>query len=428
MCGIFGFSFTGKRAKEIGRRRREVIASVLSVEMDKRGGDSWGWYRSMESKRVAGLGLMSENNSASDLIQSPILLAHTRLATQGEKTVENAHPFDMTSIVGAHNGIISNHDALNEKHRRTFAVDSMHVFAHLAENLDLKEIEGYGAIAYIRKAAPGRVYFCAWNSGDLSIWKVGNAGVIWASTEKAVMKALRLTGLHGKRGVHPIKVEDRQLLFAEDGGVYDAKTKLLFGPRGYGRMGARVVYGSTYGQEWLGIGTRSNDNRGCGEENRIWGEHSDVGDVGGVGDGDDEAVVYDMKTMLPVGDSETTSTFLGATPTDDYDFRLIQEWFLAPWPGTMPPPCVTSNGYFKLVRAKLQNGDIGLYKVGANYTGDAHSTCGYLLAMYCAGDWFWSLSGGKWLRLPVDTGLMIESIEKVGGAPKMLEDKVRIGF
>ena len=35
--------------------------------------------------------------------------------------------------MGIHNGCITNHEALNIKYERKFEVDSMHIFAHIAE-------------------------------------------------------------------------------------------------------------------------------------------------------------------------------------------------------------------------------------------------------------------------------------------------------
>ena len=193
MCGLFGYSVK----EDIGQDKRSLLAAVLSVKMDLRGGDSWGLSRSGEL--IRGMGLIAEGITARSLSKTRTLAVHTRKATTGTVTLDNAHPFAMGDVVGAHNGIIINHNALNVKYNRTCNVDSQHILLHLDEGKPLNDIEGWGTVWYYKKATPKRMYLFRSDSGDLSIFGIGSVsncrGVIWASTETAILAAAHLTGL-----------------------------------------------------------------------------------------------------------------------------------------------------------------------------------------------------------------------------------------
>ena len=154
MCGIFGWDF--KPGKDVSYSRRLIIATVLAQSNERRGGDSWGVYipdkgfkRGLDNAVCMPLTEMAKANT---------VMCHTRKATSGAKTKKNAHPFEIGDIIGAHNGIISNHDELNKKYSRDFDVDSMHLFAHLNEGKSFDDIRGYGAIEYIKNGERGRFH------------------------------------------------------------------------------------------------------------------------------------------------------------------------------------------------------------------------------------------------------------------------------
>jgi hypothetical protein len=116
-------------------------------------------------------------------------IGHTRRATTGSITLENAHPFDMGTIVGAHNGIVFNHQALNVRYARNFSVDSMHLFAHLQTRRSLSDIYGFGAIAFARRDKRG-VFLGTFNGGSLSIAKAPGVGTFWSSEKDHLANAL----------------------------------------------------------------------------------------------------------------------------------------------------------------------------------------------------------------------------------------------
>lgn len=58
-----------------------------------------------------------------------VLIGHNRYATQGKVSVRNAHPFEFSDIVGAHNGTLKNKYYLKDGHK--FDVDSEALYSHI---------------------------------------------------------------------------------------------------------------------------------------------------------------------------------------------------------------------------------------------------------------------------------------------------------
>ena len=64
-----------------------------------------------------------------------VLLGHNRYATVGEINADNAHPFDFSSIVGAHNGTLTNKHSLPDS--KDFKVDSANLY-HSIDKIGLE--------------------------------------------------------------------------------------------------------------------------------------------------------------------------------------------------------------------------------------------------------------------------------------------------
>ena len=108
-------------------------------------------------------------------VDGPIGIAHTRWATHGSPSVENAHPHVCREQVAlVHNGIIENHDALRRKQQALgynfdsetdteVVVNQIHYYLEqdndllAAVKLTVKELEGAYALGVISGKEPGRM-------------------------------------------------------------------------------------------------------------------------------------------------------------------------------------------------------------------------------------------------------------------------------
>jgi len=104
MCGIIGY---------IGKRNAVSIVLEGLIRLEYRGYDSAGIAffsdKGIEIRRCTGkireLALLLESEKPS----SNTAIGHTRWATHGRPSDENAHPHRSNSIVLVHNGIIENY-------------------------------------------------------------------------------------------------------------------------------------------------------------------------------------------------------------------------------------------------------------------------------------------------------------------------------
>lgn len=174
-----------------------MLATVLAVTNDRRGGHSWGRVAPAEhGKARIRRGLGGITAESLELASHVRLWAHARYATHGAHTVENAHPFQIGSVLGAHNGVLSNHADLNKKYKRNFQVDSMHLIAHIAEGRKtFGDIYGYGALVWQVDGSP-TIYLCRMADGELAIAETAG-GVVWSSAEDHLELALTASGLAG---------------------------------------------------------------------------------------------------------------------------------------------------------------------------------------------------------------------------------------
>lgn len=144
MCGITGY---------VGSR---CGAGALVLEglkhLEYRGYDSWGIaWKAGESVEVRkDIGKISHLDPAAFGSSSQLAIAHTRWATHGGVTRENAHPHlscDGTIAV-IHNGIVENYQELREellhKGHRFLSETDTEVVAHLVEEA-LKQTQDFGA-------------------------------------------------------------------------------------------------------------------------------------------------------------------------------------------------------------------------------------------------------------------------------------------
>jgi len=168
MCGIIGYA-----------GERDVVPLLIEGlrKLEYRGYDSAGiavvTTSGLEIRRAEGKLGNLETRLAADPISGTFGIGHTRWATHGKPSENNAHPHrDCTGrIVVIHNGIIENFIGLKKRLAEaghTFRTDTdTEVVAHLVEShlgtmgfvdavrATLREIEGHYALVIIDAGAPG---------------------------------------------------------------------------------------------------------------------------------------------------------------------------------------------------------------------------------------------------------------------------------
>jgi len=168
MCGIIGY---------IGKKNAVSVVLDGLKRLEYRGYDSAGIAffsdKGIEVRRCRGK--IKDLNSLleSENPVSHTTIGHTRWATHGRPSEENAHPHRSNGVVLVHNGIIENFLPLKKKliekgYRFTSETDT-EVLCHIIEDYAkrypledavgkaLKEIKGTYAIAVVKEDEPGKI-------------------------------------------------------------------------------------------------------------------------------------------------------------------------------------------------------------------------------------------------------------------------------
>ncbi len=169
MCGVIGY---------IGKQNVVPILIEGLKKLEYRGYDSAGiaFFRGgrIEVRRCAGKIRELENSIESEHLQSFLGIGHTRWATHGKPSEENAHPHKVGGVVVVHNGIIENYLELKtglKKKGHTFTSDTdTEVVCHLISSytqkgLDLKDatrkaikhVKGAYALGIISQEEPDKI-------------------------------------------------------------------------------------------------------------------------------------------------------------------------------------------------------------------------------------------------------------------------------
>ena len=169
MCGIVCY---------VGREKAKPILMEGLKRLEYRGYDSAGLAiqhkKQIDYYRTVGK-IIELESKINDLdIEGTAGIAHTRWATHGEPTEENAHPHrdEKDNIYVIHNGIIENFHQLKRKLQKagvTFRSETdTEVLAHLiAQNFDgdlneavrktMSQVEGTFGLAVINRKSPGEI-------------------------------------------------------------------------------------------------------------------------------------------------------------------------------------------------------------------------------------------------------------------------------
>jgi glutamine---fructose-6-phosphate transaminase (isomerizing) len=194
MCGIAGFSLNSDSSIP-----RTLAAQALLAGIAERGGDAVGYaYRDRSgSTQVTKL-----RGGATGLLESlevpataETALIHVRDFTKGRPDIQaNNHPIRHGAVVGVHNGVIENDDAVFARHRLERAepdmtVDSEAIFAlmHSVEHEPraLSELRGTLAAAWLDERIPGVLYVARGSSRPLWTGRTPS-GTFFASTRRAL--------------------------------------------------------------------------------------------------------------------------------------------------------------------------------------------------------------------------------------------------
>jgi glucosamine--fructose-6-phosphate aminotransferase (isomerizing) len=204
VCGIAGYSV--ERDSGIDRT---LAAQALLAGIAERGGDAVGLaYRGLgatvtvHKQRTGASALLDDLRVPAEAHQ---VLLHVRDYTKGHPTIEaNNHPIRHGAVVGIHNGIIQNDDALFEQHgiaraHPEMTVDSEAIFALVdarpGQLSALEELEGAMATAWLDEREPEALYLARGVARPLWIGR-GRHELFFASTRSTLELAARVLRIH----------------------------------------------------------------------------------------------------------------------------------------------------------------------------------------------------------------------------------------
>ena len=194
MCGIAGYSLSPDSPVE-----RTLAAQALLAGISERGADAVGYAYRSGAGVVEVAKLRGGASALLDEIEVPgtasEALIHTRDFTKGHPDIDaNNHPIRHGSVVGVHNGVISNDDDVLARYgilrwEPEMTVDSEAIFALMEHRRHkpkaLRELHGTMAAAWLDERHSGTLFLARGISRPLWIGR-RETEVFFASTRRAL--------------------------------------------------------------------------------------------------------------------------------------------------------------------------------------------------------------------------------------------------
>jgi len=138
----------------------------------------------------------------SNLASARIVLGHTRWATQGATTLDNASPLNAGDIIGTHNGDVT-------APTRNGSTDSAWLFNRLSTATTIRAttsvltgLRGRAAMAWVRRSRPDLVFLARTALSPLSTATDRAGGLWWASNPEWLRE---LDGWHDLELTNPVQ-------------------------------------------------------------------------------------------------------------------------------------------------------------------------------------------------------------------------------
>ena len=194
MCGIAGYSLSPDSAVE-----RTLAAQALLAGISERGADAVGYAARDAGGMVRVTKLRGAASALLDEVAVPAgaeqVLIHVRDYTKGPPEIAaNNHPIRHGRVVGIHNGLIENDDALLERHglerhEPDMTVDSEAIFALMElrqhDARALSELRGAMAAAWLDERVPDTLFLARGVARPLWLGRSGG-DLYFASTRRAL--------------------------------------------------------------------------------------------------------------------------------------------------------------------------------------------------------------------------------------------------
>lgn len=211
MCGICGVVLDGRKRSptEWADIKLEVARALVSTQ--SRGTDATGLFTVSTTQGIA---YDKDAIPASDFITTDTfwdiladidedtvaIVGHCRLATHGSCEIsDNNHPLADGSLVGVHNGVLSNHAELGRRHRSLAEVDSASAMATIRDNSpdgitnqtmrkSIQEMRGTFALVVADDRDPNGIWVARNTYSPLVFSRDSGRGLFWLASTQAILR------------------------------------------------------------------------------------------------------------------------------------------------------------------------------------------------------------------------------------------------